>query len=201
MSDPKFGESDKHGKKKAKTGNLEDGPSSFRSSPSPSWHGMENIPDGGIEDSGDISAWKQVVEDGGEEEEFDPLIVFGSGIMMIILNKLDARSLAQARLVSRDWCTVASSDKIWAPKCEELWMRKAHIPRISKVRGLSKLAAYSLSVMDYKRTRITRNDLGDHVWVFHFTEVCDPIVFPPLPIGPCILSGFKENLGHTLKAL
>ncbi|XP_073025272.1 uncharacterized protein [Primulina eburnea] len=49
-------------------------------------------------------------------------------------------------------------------------MRKAHIPRISKVRGLSKLAAYSLSVMDYKRTRITRNDLGDHVWVFHFTE-------------------------------
>ncbi|XP_073026634.1 uncharacterized protein [Primulina eburnea] len=115
MSHPKFGESDKHGKKKAKTWDLEDIPSSFRSSPSPSWHGMENIPDGGIEDSGDISAWKQV-EDGGEEEEFDPLMVFGSGVMMIILNKLDARSLAQARLVSRDWCAVASSDKIWAPK-------------------------------------------------------------------------------------
>lgn len=49
-------------------------------------------------------------------------------------------------------------------------MGKAHIPRISKVGGLSKLAAYSLSVMDYKRTRITRNDLCDHVWVFHFTE-------------------------------
>ncbi|XP_073312050.1 uncharacterized protein [Primulina huaijiensis] len=115
MSHPKFGESDKHGKKKAKTGDLEDGPSSFRSSPSPSWHGMENIPDGGIEDSGDISARKRV-EDGGEEEELDPLMVFGPGIMMIILNKLDARSVALARLVSRDWCTVASSDKIWAPK-------------------------------------------------------------------------------------
>lgn len=30
-------------------------------------------------------------------------------------------------------------------------MGKAHIPRTSKVGGLSKLAAYSLSVMDYKR--------------------------------------------------
>ncbi|XP_073312049.1 uncharacterized protein [Primulina huaijiensis] len=190
MSHPKFGESDKHGKKKAKTGDLEDGPSSFRSSPSPSWHGMENIPDGGIEDSGDISARKRV-EDGGEEEELDPLMVFGPGIMMIILNKLDARSVALARLVSRDWCTVASSDKIWAPKCEELWMRKAHIPRISKVRGLSKLAAYSLSVMDYKRIRITRNDLSEHVWVFNFTEVRDPIVFPSLvPVYLVVLRKF-----------
>ncbi|KZV57894.1 hypothetical protein F511_03463, partial [Dorcoceras hygrometricum] len=35
--------------------------------------------------------------------------------------------------------------------CEELWQGKAHIPRISKVEGLPKLAAYSLSVMDFKR--------------------------------------------------
>ncbi|XP_073308392.1 uncharacterized protein [Primulina huaijiensis] len=168
MSVSNSGEFGVHGKKKAKTGDLEDGPSCFRSLPFPPWYGMENVPDGGIEDSV-VSAWKQQ-EDNGLDEELDPLMVFGSGIMMIIVSKLDARSVTQARLVSREWHAVASSDKIWAPKCEELWMGKAHIPRISKVGGLSKLAAYSLSSMDYKRTRITRNDLCSHVWVFHFTE-------------------------------
>ncbi|KAL3828332.1 hypothetical protein ACJIZ3_017134 [Penstemon smallii] len=54
--------------------------------------------------------------------------------------------------------------------CEELWLGKAHIPRMAKVPGLSKMAAYSLSVMDSKRVRITWNDLCDHVWEFHFTE-------------------------------
>lgn len=36
-------------------------------------------------------------------------------------------------------------------QCEELWLDKAHIPRMSQAHGLSKLAAYSLSVMDGKR--------------------------------------------------
>ncbi|CAI9117945.1 OLC1v1019437C1 [Oldenlandia corymbosa var. corymbosa] len=54
--------------------------------------------------------------------------------------------------------------------CDELWLGKAHIPRISKVRGLSKLEVYSLSTMDGKRTRIRRDDLCDHDWEFHFTK-------------------------------
>ncbi|KAM7258778.1 hypothetical protein ACFE04_014519 [Oxalis oulophora] len=54
-------------------------------------------------------------------------------------------------------------------KCEELWHGKAHIPRMSQTRGLSKLTAYSLSIMDSKRTRITKDDLCDHAWEFHFT--------------------------------
>lgn len=54
--------------------------------------------------------------------------------------------------------------------CEELWSGKAHIPRISQVHGLSKLTAYSLSVMDGKRTRITKYDLCDHAWEFHFSK-------------------------------
>ena len=36
-------------------------------------------------------------------------------------------------------------------QCEELWRGKAHIPRLSKLRGASKLAAYSMSIMDGKR--------------------------------------------------
>ncbi|KAL8483297.1 hypothetical protein ACS0TY_026111 [Phlomoides rotata] len=55
-------------------------------------------------------------------------------------------------------------------ECEELWVGKAHIPRISKVQGLPKMVACSLSIMDGKRTRITRDDLCDHVWEFHFTQ-------------------------------
>ncbi|KAG8372790.1 hypothetical protein BUALT_Bualt12G0103600 [Buddleja alternifolia] len=37
-------------------------------------------------------------------------------------------------------------------QCEELWLGKRHIARTSKVQGLPKLAAYSLSLMDGKRT-------------------------------------------------
>ncbi|EPS70911.1 hypothetical protein M569_03848, partial [Genlisea aurea] len=49
-------------------------------------------------------------------DSLDPLAVFGSGIMLIILSKLDALSVAQARLVCRDWLDIASSDKIWLSK-------------------------------------------------------------------------------------
>lgn len=100
----------------------------------------------------------------------DPLVVLGYDIMHMILGYLDARSVARSLLVSRGWHGVACGDRLWAPKCEELWLGKAHIPRISKFRGLSKLAAYSLSALDGKRIRIMRDDLCDHAWEFHFTE-------------------------------
>ncbi|CAO2822025.1 unnamed protein product [Amaranthus hypochondriacus] len=54
--------------------------------------------------------------------------------------------------------------------CKQLWVGKAHIPRWSKVPGLSKLASYSRAVTDSKRVRIMREDLCDHTWDFHFTE-------------------------------
>lgn len=58
-------------------------------------------------------------EIGGEElqlEAEDPLLVFSSEIMTIILAKLDLRSVAEARLVCRGWQAVASADRIWGPK-------------------------------------------------------------------------------------
>lgn len=106
-------------KMKARTRSLGDGPSSFPSF-SPDWRGRRRV-DGTIDGGGGGAAASE--SDGGEEYEFpaeegswDPLAVFGSGIMMMILNKLDARSVALARLVSRGWLVLASSDKIWAPK-------------------------------------------------------------------------------------
>ncbi|XP_055813803.1 uncharacterized protein LOC129883215 isoform X2 [Solanum dulcamara] len=99
----------------------------------------------------------------------DPLVVLGSDIMLMILSCLDARSVALCLLVSSGWRNVASDDKIWSSKCEELWQGKAHLPRIAKVNKLSKLAVYSVSIMDGKR-RISKEDLYDHVWEFHFTE-------------------------------
>ncbi|KAI8537799.1 hypothetical protein RHMOL_Rhmol09G0052200 [Rhododendron molle] len=145
-------------------------------------------------------------EGGVVNNEQDPLVLFGSDIMMKILKNLDARSVALSLLVSRGWYGVASSDRLWTAKsmfliygqsmsapfllliievgleacwlvvcllcifCEELLLGKAHIPRSSQVRGLSKLATYSISVMDGQRTRIMKEDLCDHVWEFRFNE-------------------------------
>ncbi|KAK9146287.1 hypothetical protein Sjap_006190 [Stephania japonica] len=89
----------------------------------------------------------------------DPMALLGLDLMMKVLDRLDARSLALCLIVSRDWNRVASSDELWASKVkalakvklEQLWLGKAHIPRVSQVRGVSKLAAYSLSVIDGKR--------------------------------------------------
>ncbi|KAJ8547146.1 hypothetical protein K7X08_010732 [Anisodus acutangulus] len=100
----------------------------------------------------------------------DPLVVLGSDVMLMILNCVDAPSVALSLLVSRGWHAIASSDKIWSSKCEELWHGKAHLPRVAKFDRLSKLAAYSLSMMDGKRKRVRKEDLCDHVWEFHFTE-------------------------------
>ncbi|KAL7613619.1 hypothetical protein Lser_V15G06039 [Lactuca serriola] len=105
-----------------------------------------------------------------QENSEDPLVVFGRDIMLMILNNLDARSVALSLLVSRSWHGVASSDAIWSKKCEELWASKAHLPRVSQTEGLSKLAAYSLSIMDAKRSRIMKEDLWDHAWEFHFKK-------------------------------
>ncbi|PWA55573.1 F-box domain, cyclin-like protein [Artemisia annua] len=107
-----------------------------------------------------------------KKEEYlqDPLVVFGWDIMLKILNHLDARSVALSLMVSRGWHGVASSDAIWSKKCEGLWAGKAHIPRVSQIKGLSKLDAYSLSVMDGKRSRIMKEDLWDHAWEFHFKK-------------------------------
>ncbi|KAG6431287.1 hypothetical protein SASPL_109366 [Salvia splendens] len=71
------------------------------------------MPDSGGEEATNKGKWKVKVDD---LEHQDPLLVFGSEILTIILAKLDLRSLAEARLVSRGWKPVASSDRIWGFK-------------------------------------------------------------------------------------
>ncbi|GAB4851405.1 hypothetical protein Ancab_030808 [Ancistrocladus abbreviatus] len=114
-------------------------------------------------------------DDGGggreiENGQQDPLVVLGYDLMMRILGYLDARSVALSLLVSRDWHGAASSDRLWGPMCEELWIGKVHIPRWSIAPGLSKLTTYSRAMMDSSRARIMREDLCDHVWEFHFNR-------------------------------
>ncbi|XP_058101387.1 uncharacterized protein LOC131245738 isoform X2 [Magnolia sinica] len=117
---------------------------------------------------------KRAREKEGEEIEDsdvrDPLVVFGPDILTMILCHLDARSVAQSLLVSHGWHEVASSDLLWSVQCEELWSGKAHIPRFTMARGMSKLAAYSFSIMDGRRTRIMMEDLCDHIWEFRFKK-------------------------------
>ncbi|KAL3828331.1 hypothetical protein ACJIZ3_017133 [Penstemon smallii] len=108
MAESKNQELEKQGKKKAKIENLEGGSSSL-----PSIEGGGYMSDGGID------------EDGGGGVE-DPLVVFGSGVMMIILSKMDARSVALSRLVSRGWLAVASTDRIWAPKKFRMYTTSHH---------------------------------------------------------------------------
>ncbi|GKC68889.1 F-box domain, cyclin-like protein, partial [Tanacetum coccineum] len=55
-----------------------------------------------------------------EENLQDPLVVFGWDIMLMILNHLDARSVAQSLMVSRGWHGVASSDAIWSKKSVDM---------------------------------------------------------------------------------
>ncbi|XP_074278877.1 uncharacterized protein LOC141602547 [Silene latifolia] len=102
--------------------------------------------------------------------ESDPMVVLGVDLMLKVYESLDARSLASSLLVSRSWFSVASLDTLWSPLCTQLWVGKAHIPRWSKLSGLSKLTSYSRAVIDSKRIHITREDLWDHAWIFHFTE-------------------------------
>lgn len=54
-------------------------------------------------------------------------------------------------------------------QCEELWLGKAHIPRISMVQGITRLQAYSFSIMDGKRVSIC-STIPDLWWWF----LCSP---------------------------
>ncbi|XP_047979884.1 uncharacterized protein LOC125221713 isoform X4 [Salvia hispanica] len=73
-------------------------------------------------------------------------------------------------LVSFTSSLVLTRQGCFDKECQELWLDKAHIPRVAKVEGLPKMIATLLSIRDGKRTRITRDDLCDHVWEFRFTE-------------------------------
>ncbi|KAJ0963662.1 hypothetical protein J5N97_028784 [Dioscorea zingiberensis] len=110
--------------------------------------------------------------DGGGEEKawMNPMVTLGPDILTRTMKFLDARSLARSAVVSDDWYQVATSDNMWSAKCVELWKGKAHIPRVSMLRGASKLETYSLSVKDGMRNRIMKEDLCDHVWEFRFQE-------------------------------
>lgn len=139
--------------------------------------GVSGLPCFGVEDDKGGILEDRFAEKGKKKRRIcemgwlsDPLVVLGTDVMLMILSCLDARSVALCLLVSRGWRAVASSDKIWSSKCEELWRGKTHLPRLAKVNDLSKLVVYSLSVMDGKRKRIRKEDLYDHVWEFHFTE-------------------------------
>ncbi|XP_078173584.1 uncharacterized protein LOC144567343 [Carex rostrata] len=119
-------------------------------------------------DSDDLETKPKRQRKDQDGEVGDPLVVVGPEILEKILNFLDARSVARCLVVSRRWHNVATSDRLWAHRLSELWTGKAHIPRCAQVRGLSRLRAYSLSVMDSKRVRITREDLCDRVWEYRF---------------------------------
>ncbi|KAG9447717.1 hypothetical protein H6P81_013845 [Aristolochia fimbriata] len=113
---------------------------------------------------------EKMIGRGDSSEVRDLLVVLGEDIFSIILSHLDARSVAHSLLVSRAWHKVASSDRLWSSKLEELWMGKAHLPRSGMLRKISKLEAYSLSMMDGKRSRIMQDDICDHVWQFQFKQ-------------------------------
>ncbi|GFP91963.1 hypothetical protein PHJA_001340400 [Phtheirospermum japonicum] len=44
------------------------------------------------------------------------MVVFCEGVMMIVMGKLDVRSIAVARVLNSEWLTLASDDKLWAPR-------------------------------------------------------------------------------------
>ncbi|KAL6839349.1 hypothetical protein ACP4OV_030846 [Aristida adscensionis] len=99
----------------------------------------------------------------------DPVEALGEGVMGLVMELLDARSVARCTAVSRAWRGVAADDRLWAPKCAELMAGKAHIPRLTLIRTGSKLSTYSMAMMDGKRSRITKEDLCDHAWEYRFT--------------------------------
>ncbi|KAG0459246.1 hypothetical protein HPP92_022374 [Vanilla planifolia] len=135
--------------------------------------------------AGEVSV---AVEDDGKG--WDSVEVLGPDIMMEVMKLLDAHRVACSIVVSRGWYHVATIDRLWNPGgerkganggktkgtngeqetsfnclrqgkviptstptlCEELWKGTAHVPCLLMV-------------------RITKEDLCDHAWGFHFNEV------------------------------
>ncbi|XP_044970084.1 uncharacterized protein LOC123430265 isoform X2 [Hordeum vulgare subsp. vulgare] len=81
----------------------------------------------------------------------DPVEVLGEEVIGLVMELLDARSVARCTAVSRAWYEVAADNRLWAPKCAELMAGKAHIPRLTMIRTASKLSTYSMAIMDGKR--------------------------------------------------
>ncbi|XP_020095482.1 uncharacterized protein LOC109715090 [Ananas comosus] len=140
-------------------------------------------------------------EAGAEAEARDPATALGPDVVERVLGASDARSVARSAAVSRAWHGIATSDRLWAPKCEELWKGKAHIPRLSMLRGASRLTVYSMSIMDGQRARVAKDDLCDHVWEYRFKKTA-PEYWRNLDpswkgTGPPMRRYFHLNGSHT----
>ncbi|XP_024522344.1 uncharacterized protein LOC9643613 isoform X1 [Selaginella moellendorffii] len=113
----------------------------------------------------------------------DPFKLLGPDILHLVMVRLDALSLARCGVTSKDWKTLAHSDALWVSKiaspystrdrreiCASLWQGKRHIPAAALLPGLSKVAAYGISMKDSKRCSITLEDLCQHGWEYRFKD-------------------------------
>ncbi|CAK9184259.1 unnamed protein product [Ilex paraguariensis] len=133
----------------------------------------------------------------------DPLIAFGSDIMMMILSHLDVGSVALSLLVSPRWNGVASNDRLWTSKLYKQDDRNrtmqlevlSGILRIFEEDELADLFTMRLNGKIFhsaiSMVRIVKDDLYDHAWEFHFNEAA-PDYWPNL-------DPYREGIGPPMR--
>eukprot|EP00891_Asterochloris_glomerata_P003377 jgi/Astpho2/3377/Aster-04718 len=102
------------------------------------------------------------------EQMQDPLSRLGPDIMLMhVFGILEPKQLAQGLLVSKDRKALAGLDVLWDMHCERLWEGKFQVPTCARQASI-KLMAYSLSLGDAKRQRISEEEHCSVVWGFHW---------------------------------
>lgn len=101
-------------------------------------------------------------------ETTDPATVLGEWALLIVFSHLEARDLARCAGVSRRWCGLAATEKLWEPLWEEASHGKFILPQVHAEAAISKFSAFRTAQQDAKRLTITQEELCAIVWDFIF---------------------------------
>lgn len=86
-------------------------------------------------------------------------------ILSSVFSHLTAADLAACCAVSRYWHTVGLGQEVWQPLCDALWADKVYVPtQARELRERDARRAYAESIVDSRRTHITRAELCSFEW-------------------------------------
>lgn len=89
--------------------------------------------------------------------------------LVCFLTCLPVREVGCATALNRRLCSIAQSEAVWCALCEYLWCGKALPTKFLELRDSGKACeAYRQSLLDSRRTSITKEELCSICWSFRF---------------------------------
>jgi hypothetical protein len=91
--------------------------------------------------------------------------------LLIVFSYLRPSELNTVSQTCKQWRAASTSNVVWDGHVSDLWRDKVYVSEsVKRLRRLSSKLAYYASIVDSKRTFISKEELTGHMWSFRFKQ-------------------------------